>query len=214
MHDPCDRRVGPLVARRARLDLFHAPSYTAPVAGPRPLILTILALCGLGLLNLYSATRGVRHHAKFEAQVQWMVVGAIAFTRLTLRELPNIDPPIVSKFDNDSAPVITLSLSGDRTPRGPRIPAAGREPGQQHRPVAARSPRPDGWDRFRAGRWGRRTYSYGGWNVCCNDPRCAVYSLGAYCAVPPRRVGGGSRAGHACPHGVVGPTGLSRSAAR
>lgn len=44
-----------------------------------PLILTILALCGIGLLNLYSATRGVRHTAKFEAQVQWMVVGAIAF---------------------------------------------------------------------------------------------------------------------------------------
>ena len=37
-----------------------------------------------------------------------------------LRQLPeDIDPPIVSKFDNDSAPVITLSLSGDRTPRGP-----------------------------------------------------------------------------------------------
>ena len=43
-----------------------------------PLILTIVALCGIGLLNLYSATRGVRHQAKFEAQVQWMVVGSIA----------------------------------------------------------------------------------------------------------------------------------------
>jgi rod shape determining protein RodA len=44
-----------------------------------PLILTIVALCSIGLLNLYSATRGVRHTAKFEAQVQWMIVGAIAF---------------------------------------------------------------------------------------------------------------------------------------
>jgi rod shape determining protein RodA len=44
-----------------------------------PLIVTIVALCTIGLLNLYSATRGVRHHAKFEAQVQWMVVGVIAF---------------------------------------------------------------------------------------------------------------------------------------
>jgi rod shape determining protein RodA len=48
-----------------------------------PLILTMVALCAIGLLNLYSATRGVRHHAKFEAQVQWMVVGAIAFVVVT-----------------------------------------------------------------------------------------------------------------------------------
>ena len=31
----------PRAARRARLDLFHAPSYTTPVGGPRPLVLTI-----------------------------------------------------------------------------------------------------------------------------------------------------------------------------
>ncbi len=31
----------PIAARRAHLDLFHAPSYTAPFAGPRPLVLTI-----------------------------------------------------------------------------------------------------------------------------------------------------------------------------
>ena len=49
-----------------------------------PLILTILALCAIGLLNLYSATRGVRHQAKFEAQVQWMIVGAIGFVIMTV----------------------------------------------------------------------------------------------------------------------------------
>lgn len=49
-----------------------------------PLILAILALCAIGLLNLYSATRGVRHTAKFEAQVQWMVVGVIAFIVMTV----------------------------------------------------------------------------------------------------------------------------------
>jgi rod shape determining protein RodA len=49
-----------------------------------PLILTVLALCAIGLLNLYSATRGVRHHAKFEAQVQWMVIGAIGFAVMTV----------------------------------------------------------------------------------------------------------------------------------
>jgi len=31
----------PRAAHRARLDIFHAPSYTAPVGGPRPLVVTI-----------------------------------------------------------------------------------------------------------------------------------------------------------------------------
>ena len=49
-----------------------------------PLILTIVALCAIGLLNLYSATRGVRHQAKFEAQVTWMIFGAVAFIIATM----------------------------------------------------------------------------------------------------------------------------------
>jgi rod shape determining protein RodA len=49
-----------------------------------PLIVTILALCAIGLLNLYSATRGTRHHAKFDTQVQWMIVGAIGFVCATV----------------------------------------------------------------------------------------------------------------------------------
>ncbi len=49
-----------------------------------PLIITILALCTIGMLNLYSATRGVRHHAKFDTQVQWMIVGGIGFVVATV----------------------------------------------------------------------------------------------------------------------------------
>ncbi len=49
-----------------------------------PLIVVIVAICTLGLLNLYSATRGVRHHAKFDTQVQWMVVGVIGFAVVTI----------------------------------------------------------------------------------------------------------------------------------
>lgn len=49
-----------------------------------PLIATMLALCTIGMLNLYSATRGVRHHAKFDTQVQWMIVGAIGFVVVTV----------------------------------------------------------------------------------------------------------------------------------
>jgi rod shape determining protein RodA len=49
-----------------------------------PLICTMIALCTIGLLNLYSATRGLRHQVKFDSQVQWMIVGAIAFTIATI----------------------------------------------------------------------------------------------------------------------------------
>jgi len=49
-----------------------------------PLILTMLAICAIGLLNLYSATRGVRHNAKFDKQVEWMIVGTIGFVVVTV----------------------------------------------------------------------------------------------------------------------------------
>jgi rod shape determining protein RodA len=49
-----------------------------------PLICTMLALCTIGLLNLYSATRGLRHQVKFDSQVQWMIMGALAFTVATI----------------------------------------------------------------------------------------------------------------------------------
>lgn len=48
-----------------------------------PLIATIVALCTIGLLNLFSATRGLKNDSKFEAQVQWLVVGAIGFAIVT-----------------------------------------------------------------------------------------------------------------------------------
>ncbi|HEY4055584.1 MAG TPA: rod shape-determining protein RodA [Kofleriaceae bacterium] len=49
-----------------------------------PLILTILALCTIGLLNLYSATRGLKQQVKFDTQLKWMIVGAMAFTVTTI----------------------------------------------------------------------------------------------------------------------------------
>lgn len=71
---------------------LHLPRATVGVSRWRrfraavdwPLIVVIVALCTLGLLNLYSATRGVRHHAKFDTQVQWMVVGVIGFAAATI----------------------------------------------------------------------------------------------------------------------------------
>jgi rod shape determining protein RodA len=71
---------------------LHLPRATVGVSRWRrfraavdwPLILTILALCTIGMLNLYSATRGVRHNAKFDKQMQWMIIGAIGFVVATV----------------------------------------------------------------------------------------------------------------------------------
>jgi rod shape determining protein RodA len=49
-----------------------------------PLILTLVALCTIGTLNLYSASRGAHYQAKFDRQLQWMFVGAIAFVVATV----------------------------------------------------------------------------------------------------------------------------------
>jgi rod shape determining protein RodA len=49
-----------------------------------PLVVAVLALAAIGLLNLYSATRGTRHHAKFDTQLQWMIVGVVAFALCTI----------------------------------------------------------------------------------------------------------------------------------
>jgi len=44
-----------------------------------PLILTIVAIAGIGLLNLYSAVHGTRHAGKFDKQLTWMGIGVGLF---------------------------------------------------------------------------------------------------------------------------------------
>jgi rod shape determining protein RodA len=48
-----------------------------------PLIGAIVLLCGVGMLNLYSATYDVRRE-KFDTQLQWMILGGFAFIAVTV----------------------------------------------------------------------------------------------------------------------------------
>jgi rod shape determining protein RodA len=48
-----------------------------------PLIITVIALCAIGLLNLHSATGGTKFHSKFDTQVRWMAIGVVAFIAAT-----------------------------------------------------------------------------------------------------------------------------------
>jgi len=49
-----------------------------------PLVLCVIAIAAIGLLNLYSATHGTPNAAKFDKQVNRMVLGGIAFVVLTI----------------------------------------------------------------------------------------------------------------------------------
>ena len=47
------------------------------------LVLTVASICAVGLLNLYSAVHGTRHAGKYDQQVRFVIVGAIAFALFT-----------------------------------------------------------------------------------------------------------------------------------
>jgi rod shape determining protein RodA len=49
-----------------------------------PLVLCVIAICAIGLLNLYSATHGTPNAAKFDSQLNRMLLGAAAFVVLTV----------------------------------------------------------------------------------------------------------------------------------
>ena len=49
-----------------------------------PLVLVVAAIAGIGLLNLWSATHGTRNEAKFDTQVNRMLLGVAAFVIATV----------------------------------------------------------------------------------------------------------------------------------
>lgn len=55
-----------------------------------PLFLAVLAIAAVGLLNLYSATRGTRHAVKFDQQVVRMIIGVAVFYVATFVDYRNL----------------------------------------------------------------------------------------------------------------------------
>lgn len=47
------------------------------------LVITVAAICAVGLLNLYSAVHGTRHAGKFDQQLKFVAIGVIAFVLST-----------------------------------------------------------------------------------------------------------------------------------
>ena len=55
-----------------------------------PLFLIVMAIAGVGLLNLYSATHGTRHEVKFDQQVVRMIIGVGLFFVATFVDYRNL----------------------------------------------------------------------------------------------------------------------------
>jgi rod shape determining protein RodA len=78
-----------------------------------PLILTVLAIAGIGLLNLYSATHGTRHAGKFDRQLTWIGIGMIAFLAAMIADYRALVRLAWVAFGSAIGMLIIVRLLGD-----------------------------------------------------------------------------------------------------
>ena len=78
-----------------------------------PLILTVLAIAGIGLLNLYSATHGTRHAGKFDRQLTWIGIGMIAFLAAMMADYRALVRLAWVAFGSAVGMLIIVRLLGD-----------------------------------------------------------------------------------------------------
>ncbi len=110
----------PRAANRARLDLFHAPSYTAPVGGPRPLVVTI-------------------HDVSYARHPEWYPYKRDPFRRAFYRRSARAADRIVTDSEFSKREIAdAYALAADRIDVVPLAPAAAFSPGP---PL----PLADGW---------------------------------------------------------------------
>jgi rod shape determining protein RodA len=84
-----------------------------------PLVLTVVVICSIGLLNLYSAVRGTRHADRFDQQLQWAAVGlvlAVIATAVDYRTLVRFAWVLLATVI--AALVVVRILGADATAKG------------------------------------------------------------------------------------------------
>ena len=105
----------PRAARRARLDLFHAPAYTAPLLGPRPLVVTIHDVSYARHPEWYPYKRDAVRRAfyRFSAAVADRVITDSAFSKREIAAAYGVRPDRI-----DVVPLAAASAFCD----GPVLP--------------------------------------------------------------------------------------------
>lgn len=109
----------PRAARRAHLDVFHAPSYTAPVGGPRPVVLTIHDVCYERRPDWYPYRRDRLRRAfyRLSARSADRIVTDSEFSRREITAAYDIAPEAIDVVPLAAAPVFRP---------GPRLPLTCR----------------------------------------------------------------------------------------
>ena len=112
----------PRAARRARLDLFHAPSYTAPVGGPRPLVLTIHDISYERNPEWYPYKRDPVRRAfyRYSARSADRVITDSEFSRQEIVEVYDVRPDSVHVVPLAAAPIFSEGPALPLPPGWPR----------------------------------------------------------------------------------------------
>ena len=113
----------PQAARRAELDLFHAPSYTAPFRGPRPMVLTIHDVSYARHPEWYPYKRDVLRRAFYRrsARTADRIITDSAFSKSEIVDVYRVRPSLID--------VVPLAASAAFTP-GPAGPLPAEWPTQ------------------------------------------------------------------------------------
>jgi glycosyltransferase involved in cell wall biosynthesis len=99
----------PRAARRAGIDLFHAPSYTAPVGGPRPLVLTIHDVSYERHPEWYPYRRDVLRRAfyRWSARTADVVITDSEFSKSEIVAAFSLDRQRIAVVPLAAAPIFT-----------------------------------------------------------------------------------------------------------
>ena len=113
----------PRAARRARVDVLHAPSYTAPIGGPRPLVLTIHDVSYERNPEWYPYKRDPWRRAfyRYSARTADRVITDSEFSKQEIVEVYSLRP--------ESIQVVPLAASRTFSP-GPLLPLPSAWPRQ------------------------------------------------------------------------------------
>jgi glycosyltransferase involved in cell wall biosynthesis len=112
----------PRAARRAGLDLFHAPSYTAPFGGPRPLVLTIHDVSYERHPEWYPHKRDPLRRAfyRWSAQTADRIITDSSFSKSEIVEAYGVSPDTVDVVSLAAA--AGLACSNGALPAGVSAP--------------------------------------------------------------------------------------------
>jgi glycosyltransferase involved in cell wall biosynthesis len=108
----------PRAARRARLDLFHAPSYTAPFGGPRPLVLTIHDISYERHPEWYPYRRDPLRRAFYRrsAGAADRIITDSSFSKAEIVDAYGVSPDIVDVVPLAASPVFARQTAATAAP--------------------------------------------------------------------------------------------------